>query len=224
MKFTNKKALLFDFDGTLIDSAPDLALTGNLMLRELGREPFSEAQYRQWIGNGARVMVQRALSGTTEVKEDLCQDMLDQATALFFDIYRSNCCVKTQLYPEVKETLEALKSQGYPLVILSNKPIEFIAPVNRALDLDGLFDLCIGGDSLPWKKPDPKPLQHVCEHYGITIAEALMIGDSKNDILAANAADMHSIGVSYGYNYGEDIGIYNPTIVVDNFSEILQLV
>lgn len=219
----NKRVLIFDFDGTLIDSAGDLALAANQMLQQLDREPFAQSQFRQWIGNGARVMVQRALSGSTEVDPNLCPQTLEKALALFFDSYRQNACVNTCLYPGVLDTLTTLKDKGYVLVVATNKPIEFVDPINKALAIDHLFELNLGGDSLPWKKPDPRPLLHICEHFGITVNQAVMVGDSKNDILAAVAADMQSIGVTYGYNYGEDIGVYNPTHKVDHFDQILSL-
>jgi len=84
------------------------------------------------------------------------------------------------------------------------------------------FALYLGGDSLEVKKPDAQPLLHVCKELGISVDESVMVGDSKNDILAANAANMHSIAVNYGYNYGEDISIHKPDIIVDDFAEILE--
>jgi len=93
----------------------------------------------------------------------------------------------------------------------------------EGLRLDGLFDFWLGGDSLDKKKPDPLPLLHVCEHMNVSIDQCVMVGDSKNDLLAANTCGMQSVGVTYGYNYGEDIGIYNPTFIIDDFSELNEL-
>lgn len=221
MKFSNKTVLLFDLDGTLIDSAPDLACAGNLMLAELNRPTYSEQCFRDWIGNGAKVMVQRALSGSSKISSALDTEALESALSLFLKLYKANVCVKTQLYPGVDATVRTLKEQGYKLVIVTNKPNEFIAPIIAGLGLDGLFDLILGGDSLPKRKPDPLPLLHVCQQLPVDVSQCLMIGDSKNDILAAKAAKMDSIGLTYGYNYGEDIGLHHPELVVTHFADIV---
>jgi phosphoglycolate phosphatase len=109
------------------------------------------------------------------------------------------------------------------MAIVTNKPYGFIAPIFEALKMDGLFDLYVGGDSLSQKKPDPEPLLHACEKLDVTVEKALMVGDSKNDILAAKAANMQSVGVTYGYNYGEPIDLYKPEVVIDRFSDLKSL-
>jgi len=115
-----------------------------------------------------------------------------------------------------------LKSMGYRLAIVTNKPFAFVEPILEGLNLTGLFELILGGDSLDQKKPDPMPLLHVCDTLGVTVEECVMVGDSKNDILAANACDMQSVGVTYGYNYGEDIGVYEPSMIIDDFGDLLK--
>ncbi len=111
---------------------------------------------------------------------------------------------------------------GYRLAIVTNKPFAFVEPILEGLKLTGLFELILGGDSLTQKKPDPMPLLHVCTTLGVAVEACVMVGDSKNDILAANACSMQSLGVTYGYNYGEDINSYNPDVVVDDFADILK--
>jgi len=128
------------------------------------------------------------------------------------------------LYKGVKSTLEYLQNKGYHLVIVTNKPYDFIEPILEYLELSDLFEYYIGGDSLDLKKPDPAPLLHVCKKLDISVDKSLMIGDSKNDIIAANKANIDSIAVSYGYNYDEDISVYDPNIVLDNFEDISKLV
>jgi len=221
LKFSNKKVILFDLDGTIIDSAPDLALAINHMLHTLNRETFSEDIIRFWVGNGAQVLVQRSLSGQTEIDTNLDSTLFSKALDIFLTFYAQNLSVSTVTYPHVMTTLNTLKSEGYRLAIVTNKPFDFIEPILQGLQLAELFELYLGGDSLTQKKPDPLPLLHVCEKLNVTVEECVMVGDSKNDILAANAANMQSVGVSYGYNYGEDIGVYNPDIVFDNFADIL---
>ncbi len=221
MKFSNKKVILFDLDGTLIDSAPDLAVAVNYMLEVLNKATFSQDIVRYWVGNGARVLVKRALSGQSEIDANLDPVLFEKALEIFLAFYAQNLAVTTVTYPHVPATLKALKEEGYRLAIVTNKPFDFVAPILKGLSLDGLFELHLGGDSLPQKKPDPAPLLHVCDALGVTVEQCVMVGDSKNDILAANACGMQSIGVTYGYNYGEDIGVYEPSIVIDDFSDLM---
>ena len=223
MKFNHKKVILFDLDGTLIDSVPDLALAVNHMLGALNRETFSEDTIRYWVGNGAQMLVKRALSGQTEIDEALDQNLFEKALGIFLTFYGQNLSDNTDTYPNVSTTLSALKGKGYRLVIVTNKPFDFVGPILKGLKLDELFDFIVGGDSLDKKKPDPLPLLHACEHMNASVEQCVMVGDSKNDLLAANTCGMQSVGVTYGYNYGEDIGIYNPTCIINDFSELNEL-
>ncbi|MEL0629505.1 phosphoglycolate phosphatase [Psychromonas aquatilis] len=221
MRFIDKKAILFDLDGTLIDSAPDLALAINHMLTSIGREEISPTIIRSWVGNGASVLVQRGLSGQTEIDPDLDPALLEKSLAIFLDFYAKNLCVDTVTYPNVVPSLHALKDKGYQLAIVTNKPYDFIQPILDGLSLNGLFSLLVGGDSLEKRKPDPLPLHYACEKLGVTVEQCVMVGDSKNDILAANAANMQSIGLTYGYNYGEDINEHRPDVSFDDFANII---
>ena len=223
LRFDDKEVILFDLDGTLVDSAPDLALAVNHMLESLGRETFSSDTIRSWVGNGAQTLVKRGLSGSSDINEDIDPLLFSKALDIFLDFYAQNLCVSTVTYPNVSATLKSLKSKDYRLVLVTNKPYNFIQPLLNGLDLNSLFELCLGGDSLERRKPDPLPLLHVCESLDICVSKCVMVGDSKNDIVAANAAKMQSIGVSYGYNYGEDISIYEPDSVVHDFDEIMGL-
>ena len=221
MKFTGKKAVLFDLDGTLIDSAPDLALAINHMLTSIGREEISPTIIRSWVGNGASILVQRGLSGQTDIDENLDPELLEKSLAIFLDFYAKNLCVDTVTYPHVRASLKILKAKGYQLAIVTNKPYDFIQPILDGLELNGLFELLVGGDTLEKRKPDPLPLHYACEKLGVTVEQCVMVGDSKNDVLAANAANMQSIGLSYGYNYGEDINEHNPDVSFDDFADII---
>jgi phosphoglycolate phosphatase len=223
LKFNNKKVILFDLDGTLINSGPDLASAVNHMLQILNRETFSEDIIDGWVGNGAQMLVQRALSGQREIDENLDADLCSDALDIFLSFYAQNLCVATVTYSNVPATLTRLKETGYRLAIVTNKPFAFVEPILESLTLFGLFELILGGDSLDKKKPDPLPLLHACEKMNVSVEECVMVGDSKNDILAANTAGMQSVGVTYGYNYGEEIGVHNPTVIIDDFSELLEL-
>jgi phosphoglycolate phosphatase len=221
LKFNNKQVILFDLDGTLIDSAPDLALAINHMLTTLGRETFSDDLIRSWVGNGAQVIVKRGLSGKADYDNDIDPALFEKALNIFLTFYANNLCVDTVTYPNVRSTLKILKAQGYRLVIVTNKPFDFIQPILEGLGLTDLFELLLGGDSLPERKPSALPLLHVCEQLSVTAQQCVMVGDSKNDILAANAAGMQSIGLTYGYNYGEDIAEHNPDAVFTDFADII---
>jgi len=222
LQFKNKKLLIFDLDGTLINSALDLAKAVNYMLVKLGKETFEEETIHGWVGNGALTLVKRALLGKRELDDSLDADYVEKALNIFLDYYEANLCNATVPYPNVTQTLQTLKEKGYTLAIVTNKPFKFVAPILKGLNMDGLFAVILGGDSLAEKKPHPAPLLHICENLGITVKDSVMIGDSKNDILAANACDMDSVGVTYGYNYGEDIGVHKPTIIINNFSELVE--
>lgn len=223
MKFSNKKAILFDLDGTLINSAPDLAFAVNHMLKTLDRDIFSEEVIDGWVGNGAQTLVNRALSGQREIDANLDASFAAEALDIFLNFYAGNLCVATVTYPNVTSTLKALKEKGYRLAIVTNKPFAFVDPILEGLGLNGLFELILGGDSLPQKKPNPAPLLYVSKTLDVKVEECVMVGDSKNDILAANACTMQSVGVTYGYNYGEDINEHRPDVVVDDFAKLLAL-
>ena len=219
----NKKLILFDLDGTLIDSVPDLANAVNHTLKEIGYKTYSEDTIRQWVGNGASTLVKRALLGSKDINQDIYDSLFEKSLSIFLDFYSKNLCVKTLAYPNVINTLKELKQSGYILTIVTNKPYDFIQPIIKSLDIEELFKIYIGAGSLDVKKPDSAPLLYICEKLNISVEQSVMVGDSKNDIIAANSASMDSIGVTYGYNYGEDIGVYNPTFIIDDFKEIKNI-
>ena len=222
MRFTDKELIIFDLDGTLIDSVPDLASALNHMLEALQRAPFSETLIRTWVGNGAQTLVKRGLSGSNEIDKTLDAELFEKALNIFLNYYGQHLSETTHCYANVKETLHKLKAAGYRLAIITNKPVDFVAPILKALELEKLFEAYLGGDSLSRKKPDPLPLVHLSQKLNVSIKASLMIGDSKNDILAANSAKMQSVGVTYGYNYNEPITHFEPDAIIDDFSQLLE--
>jgi phosphoglycolate phosphatase len=200
-----------------------LAFSVNQTLVELSLTPFNQDVIRGWVGNGANVLIQRALSGNVNISKNLDNTLIKQALEIFYQSYQKYSCIETCLYPDVLETLTELKNRDYRLVIITNKPERFISPIINGLALNGLFELIIGGDTLEKRKPDPLPLHYACEQLSVKSNECVMIGDSKNDIMAAKAAKIESIALTYGYNYGEDISKYQSEVVLDNFADLLQI-
>ncbi|MDG4946429.1 phosphoglycolate phosphatase [Weeksellaceae bacterium KMM 9713] len=221
MNFKDKELIIFDFDGTLINSIPDLTIAINKMLAHYDLSPLSIDVVTPFVGNGAKPLVRRALEEAKQEKIE--EDFLNEAFDIYFSAYREVTCDKTFMYPGVVETLKYLQEKNYQMVICTNKPFDFIEPILEELEIKSFFKLWIGEDSLAEKKPNAAPLLHLAKEMNTEIAKCVMVGDSKNDILAAQNAKMHSIGVSYGYNYNENIADYNPNVVVDNFAELQGL-
>ncbi|WP_375237982.1 phosphoglycolate phosphatase [Aurantibacter sp.] len=219
MNFKHKALIIFDFDGTLINSIPDLTLAVNKMLVHYNLKPLTVAQVTPFIGNGAKPLVKRALEKAKKTKS-ISEDFLDEAFHIYFSAYKEVTCKDTFMYPNVLETLNFLNKEGYKMAICTNKPYAFISPILEKLEIKHFFTSWIGEDSLSEKKPSSLPLLHLAEKNKVTVEQCVMVGDSKNDILAAQNAKMDNIGVSYGYNYNENIKDYNPTIVVDHFKTL----
>lgn len=219
--FENKKLLIFDLDGTLINSIPDLTLAINKMLQSLDIDPLKVEEVRPFIGNGAKTLVSRSLNYTH--KNNVSEELFDKAFPVFMQSYKETPCKDTFLYPGVKETLEHLINKGYKMMICTNKPLEFVEPILDKLVIKQFFQNWIGENSLPEKKPSGAPLIHLANQANVNIEECVMIGDSKNDILSAQNAKMENVGLSYGYNYNENISQFNPTIVLDQFIDLKKL-
>jgi phosphoglycolate phosphatase len=191
---TGTRHLIFDLDGTLVDSAPDLATALNALLGELGKPALAETTVRAMVGDGAGVLVQRGLqaSGLGDA---------DQPAALkrFLALYRDCLIDKTRAYPDVEAVLEELRAAGHTLGVCTNKPYDPTQRILAALKLDRFFGAVIGGDSLPKRKPDPEPLLETIQRLGGTAANAVMIGDSANDVACARAASVTAILIPSDY-------------------------
>ncbi len=219
--FKNKKLIIFDLDGTLIDSAKSLAKALNFTLNSLGRTSFSEDIVRTWIGNGAQVLVKRALAGKKDFTEkEIDDELFKKGLDIFLDYYAQNLTKETTLYPKVKESLEKLKNSGYRLAIATNKPTKFIKPILEFFEIIELFELYLGGDSVSKKKPDPHMLIEVCKKADIDPNFVVMVGDSKNDSIAALRAGIDFIAVTYGYKDNADF--LETEVTVDDFEKILD--
>lgn len=214
---------IFDLDGTLVDSVPDLAHALNATLHDMGLPNYPETTIRHWVGNGARMLVERGLSGSTSISHGQSNAQVGAALDKFLAHYRALVCQYSALYNGVFDTLATLKRKQYNLALVTNKPEEFIPPILNAYSLNDMFLVTVGGDSLPEKKPSPLPLLYVSDTLNVNPEACIMVGDSKNDIQAAKAANMRCVGLTYGYNYGEDIAIHEPDWVFNCFSQLLTL-
>lgn len=213
--------VLVDLDGTMIDTVPDLAYAIDEMMAQLGFPKPGENHVRPWVGNGIERLVKRALLGQLEGEPE--ESLFEKAFPLFKSYYTQCNGQQSVLYPGVKEGLDWLKVKGYPLACITNKAKQFTLPLLKKLNVYDDFRLIISGDSLPKKKPDPMPLFHAADFFKVRPQNALMIGDSINDVQAARAAGFQVICVSYGYNHGEDIRTAHPDAVIDSFIELPQV-
>ncbi|WP_439291010.1 phosphoglycolate phosphatase [Lonepinella koalarum] len=219
------KLIGFDLDGTLVNSLPDLALSVNSALAEFNFPPAEESLVLTWIGNGADVLISRALDwATQQTGKPLDEQQIQQLKLRFNFYYGENLCNVSRLYPNVKATLEQLKARGFVLAVVTNKPTKHVQPVLKAFAIDHLFSETLGGQSLPAIKPHPAPLYYLCGKFGFYPHQMLFVGDSRNDILAAHNAGCAAVGLTYGYNYNIPIAESHPEWVFDDFADILKIV
>ena len=215
------KLILFDLDGTLVDSVGDLAWCCNAMLQQLQLPAQSIERISTWVGNGVERLVKRVL--TNDMSAEPEPVLFEQALQLFKVLYASNISQHSEIYPGVLDTLQQLQ-QGRPRVAcVTNKDERFTMPLLKQLGILSYFELVVSGDTTVRKKPDPMQLLHAAAHFDIQPADCLMVGDSSNDIKAARAAGFQVAAVPYGYNHGVDIRESQPDLVVNNLVELAAL-
>ena len=213
--------VLFDLDGTLVDSAPDIAHAANLALAEVGVASRSEAEIRTYVGNGAEKLIHRCLTGE---RDGEAPDALHAATYQAFQTHYARCLSdRTRVFPGVIETLNQLGEAGIQLGCVTNKPARFTLPLLEALDLARHFQVTVSGDTLPRKKPDPGPLLEAARRCGVEASACVMVGDSLADLGAARAAGMRIFCVDYGYPAGADLASHTPDAFVGDMREFLPL-
>ena len=213
-----REVLLFDLDGTLVDSATDLHRAMNMSLNALQLPTVTEAQVRVWVGKGTALFCQSTLQHLTgKVDPAQQQQLLDT----FLKIYNADPGVETQPFDGILEFLEWGLAQKKTMICVTNKPE---APARAIVDHLGMthyFADVIGGDRFEERKPHPRQLLHCVEQYAQSKDQVLMIGDSSNDVEAARRAGIDCVVVSYGYNHGESILDCQPQQVVDNLCELI---
>ncbi len=218
------KALLFDLDGTLAHTAPELSQALNQTLSEIGHPAVEETLATRWIGHGTRELLVQALAHAigadlASVRQDA---RLSQALARFDHHYQACVGTRCQLYPGVRETLAALRERSCHLAVVTNKESRHTRRVLEALELQQAFDCVISGDTLPTRKPHPAGVRFCLERWRISPEHALFVGDSAIDAQTARQAGVQVYLMRYGYNGGLDVRDSRPDRVLDHFPELLQ--
>jgi len=209
--------LIFDLDGTLIDSRMDLADSVNAMRVHMGMPPLPDEQVTSYVGNGAPLLVRRALGG------EPAEAQLDEALAFFLEYYRQHPLDHTTLYPGVRESLDRLRAAGKRMAVLTNKPAKVSRAIVDGLGVGACFFSVYGGNSFEFKKPNPIGVETLMREAGVTPARTLMIGDSSVDVETARNAHIRSCGVTYGFK-PETLADPRPDLLVDRMEDLADWV
>jgi phosphoglycolate phosphatase len=209
------QAAIVDLDGTLVDTLGDFVVALNRTLSEMALPPIDRQSIERFVGKGSEHLVRSVITHVGAGPE-----RFDAAWDGYHRHYHEINGDFANVYPGVREGLQALRSSGLRLVCLTNKPAEFARPLLRAKQLDGFFEAVFGGDAFERKKPDPLPLLKACEALGTAPGRTLAIGDSVNDAQAARAAGCPVVLVTYGYNHGEPVRNVAADGYVDSLADV----
>ena len=222
---TDKKAYFFDLDGTLVETAPEIADAVNDTLRYFDWPQVSQQQVNDWIGHGTKELLIQALAHVRQqpVEAIRTSEVLPMIAAEFDCNYQRRCGTRSALYPHVRTALQALRGKGVRLAVVTNKEARYTRTVLEAHDLVPMFDRVISGDSLPTKKPDPAGVRSCLAQFEVAPARALFVGDSSIDAATARNAGVPVWLLPYGYNMGQPIEACGPDRVIADFSVLLNL-
>jgi len=208
------KLIVFDLDGTLIDSIPDLTDAVNYMRSTFSLPPLSEEKVTSLVGEGAKRLVEDALPGFS-------QEDRQKGLECFLDYNFNHIIDKTRLYPEVIATLGTLKEEGYILAVASNKSESHCKEILRLLKTDHYFSAILGAESAVERKPSPAPIFYLMQQFGVTSSETVMVGDSINDIKAGKSAGVLTIGCEFGY--GAIAELENADGTISSLDQLVSL-
>ena len=216
--------ILFDLDGTLIETAPEIADAVNDTLAQFGLPAVTQTQVNDWIGHGTRELLISALADRRHTTTDTVRHSADfpNIEAAFGGHYQQRCGTRSHLYPQVSETLQVLKDAGVKLAVVTNKESRYTQAVLDAHQLAPMFDRVISGDTLLVKKPNPAAVHDCLQRFGVKAERALFVGDSSIDVATARNAGVSVWALPYGYNMGEPIEACNPDRVIADFSALLN--
>jgi phosphoglycolate phosphatase len=214
--------ILFDLDGTLIETAPEIADAVNDTLAQHGLPAVSQQQVNDWIGHGTRELLIQALASVRGCTADTVRhaDDFPAIEAVFTQHYGRRCGTRSHLYPHVLDTLHSLRAAGVKLAVVTNKEGRYTQAVLDAHRLAPLFDRVISGDTLPVKKPQPAAVHDCLQRFDVSPDRALFVGDSSIDVATARNAGIAVWVVPYGYNMGEPIEACGPDRVIPDFSAL----
>jgi phosphoglycolate phosphatase len=215
------RAYLFDLDGTLIDSAPDITGALNTALRCAGYPDVDEALTRHWVGHGSRVLLEQALTHHGVPEKIADERLMAQLVRTFIDHYSAHIADSSRPYPGVVDTLRTLRSRGARLAVVTNKLTGLSQQVLAALHLDRYIEALVCGDTLPQRKPDAAPARHACRMLSCEVVDALFVGDSITDVETARAAGCAVVCVRDGYNHGTPADQLGADAVIDSLIELL---
>ncbi len=220
----NCDLVMFDLDGTLIHTSPEITDAVNDALRELGLPEITQQQVDSWIGRGTRDLLSQAIAHGTGVAPESVRAAAAfvEQVAVFDKHYYQRCGTRSFLFPQVRETLVALRERGIKLAIVTNKEARFTRPVLDFHAMQPLFDWVVSGDTFPVKKPDPTGLLHCMAHFGVPAARALFVGDSSIDVATARNAGVPVWALPYGYNLGQPVVDSHPDRLIQDISELLK--
>ena len=223
MKYSNSKisTILFDLDGTLIDSIPDITQALNNMRKKFSLPPIKADAVRNIVGRGFPTTVKKILS--IDNSEQEVETIYKEAYQITLTEYTQHMGKHTTIFPNVIDTLIDLKKQNYRTAIVTNKESKHAILTIKHLNLEPYFDLIIGGNTTNNYKPHPEPVYFAMKKLQASPENSIMIGDSKSDIQAAKAANIRSIAVTYGYNHGEPINNAQPDYIINNIGELTNL-
>lgn len=214
------RAILFDLDGTLVDTAPDITAAVGATLRDLDRPPIEDAMVRSYIGRGVDVLLHRVLTGAREGIAAI--DVHRHAREVFLEHYGAHNGRTARVYAGVREGLAHAQRLGLALCCVTNKPQAFSDALLAEVDLSRYLAFALGGEALPKGKPDPAPLLHAATRLGLAAKECLMVGDSSNDAVAARAAGMPVVLVGYGYTEDQAVDTIDCDAVVASIADVVS--
>lgn len=216
--------ILFDLDGTLVETAPEIMDAVNDTLGRFDLSLVSQQQVNDWIGHGTLELLVQALADRTgtPVEQVRTGDLLRQMVPVYDGFYQQRCGTRSHLYPHVRETLSALRAQGVKLAVVTNKEGRYTKVVMDVHTLRPLFDAVVSGDTFPTKKPTPVGVQHCLAQFGVTADRALFVGDSSIDAATARNAGVPVWLLPYGYNMGQPIEACASDRVIADFSSLLN--